>query len=282
MEKLTSILAVVERPEEGAIVLDKAVALARHFGARVELLVADRAYARAFASFCAALDYHEVTLRGMHSGRESLNDVILCRARALWPDLVIKAPAGPHPQYRCTLDENDRQLAHDCPVPVMLVRQKPWEKSLRVAVAVDVSDADNAHIARSLMHTAGFLTLGFHGNLDILYCEREAHDETLRMERAVKLAQLVREFHVGCERIQVFTGAPEKMLPPLVAARQYDLLVLGALSRKSGLSSIFGGVTSRLIEASEGDVMLVKAPALAAERGNDRRVSTGEQRANER
>ena len=26
------------------------------------------------------------------------------------------------------------------------------------------------------------------------------------MERAVKLAQLVREFHVGCERLQMFYG----------------------------------------------------------------------------
>ena len=39
MEKLTSIFAAVEHPDSGTAVLDKAVALARHFDARVELLV---------------------------------------------------------------------------------------------------------------------------------------------------------------------------------------------------------------------------------------------------
>ena len=61
-------------------------------------------------------------------------------------------------------------------------------------------------IRAQILHTAGFLALGCHGNLDILYSEREQHDETVRMERAVKLAQLVREFHVGCERLQMFDG----------------------------------------------------------------------------
>ncbi len=115
-------------------------------------------------------------------------------------------------------------------MPVLLAGPKPWERPLRVAAAVDVSDHETAVVARSILQAAGFLALGLHGNLDILYSEREERDETLRMERAVKIAQLVREFHVGCERLQMFDGAPEKRLPPLLAARQYDLLVLGAVS----------------------------------------------------
>ena len=42
MEKLTSIFAAVEHPDSSAAVLDKAVALARRFDARVELLVSSR------------------------------------------------------------------------------------------------------------------------------------------------------------------------------------------------------------------------------------------------
>jgi nucleotide-binding universal stress UspA family protein len=79
----------------------------------------------------------------------------------------------------------------------------------------------------------------------------------------VKLAQLVREFHVGCERIQVFDGAPEQVLPPLVAARHYDVLVLGAQSHQPALKNIFGATNSRLVQATEGDVVLVKAPGRA-------------------
>jgi nucleotide-binding universal stress UspA family protein len=122
-----------------------------------------------------------------------------------------------------------------------------------------VSDHETTIVARGILQAAGFLALGLHGNLDILYSEREERDETLRMERAVKIAQLVREFHVGCERLQMFDGTPEKRLPPLLAARQYDLLVLGAVSHRDGQSFGIEDLSSTLVDATPGDVVLVKA-----------------------
>ena len=62
MEKLTSILAAVEQSASGIAVLEKAVALARDFDARIELLIADSTLTHEFASRCAASTYAEVTL----------------------------------------------------------------------------------------------------------------------------------------------------------------------------------------------------------------------------
>jgi len=281
MEKITRILAVAENSQSGSVVLEKAVAAARHFGAKVDLLVADVAHTQALAACCTALGYDGVTLSSVHQGQLPLHEIVLRKCFESRPDLVIKAPAGAHPLRRWTLDDNDWALAQGCPVPVLLVRDRPWTKPLRFAAAVDVSDADTADIARSILHTAGFLAMGFHGNLDVLYSEQELHDDALRMERAVKLAQLVREFHVGCEHLQVFSGEPARVLGPLVAARQYDVLVLGARSRHPLNSSITGGTVGRLIEANGGDVVLVKAPS-REDRRTLRPMSSGaEQRAHE-
>jgi nucleotide-binding universal stress UspA family protein len=264
MEKLTRILAVANGIDECALVLGKSVGLARRFGAHIELLWFGTADAREIAKLLSELAYDEVSLTRVDCGGESLTATILRRVVATRPDLVVKAPAGAHPLKRWTLGENDWRLANDCPVPVLLVRPKPWASPIRFAAAVDVADDETFDTARSILHAAGFMALGCHGDLDILYSECEQHDDALRMERAVKLAQLVREYHVGCERIQVFEGAPEKTLPPLVSARHYDVLVLGAQSRQPALKILFGATNSRLVQATEGDVVLVKAPGREA------------------
>jgi universal stress protein E len=281
MEKITSILAVAGRMEDGAVVIDKAVSVARSFGARVQLLIADLAQAHALAEYCRFKRYDEVTLASMHRGATPLHELILRRVLETHPDLVIKAPAGTHALHRATLGDNDWELAEECPVPVLLVRNRPWAKPARFAAAVDVSDRETEDVTRAILHTAGYLAMGFHGNLDILYSEREQHDETIRMARAVKLAQLVREFHVGCERIQVLNGESRTVLPQVAAARQYDVLVLGARSREQGLQSFLGGTAARMFEATEGDVVLVKAPDTGAERIDGRRNLRGEQRSHE-
>ena len=281
MEKLTRILTVVDKVADGPVLLEKSVALARRFGAHVDLLLHDSLHVEAFATLCSTLHYREVTVARMHASTAPLHEVILRCALHASPDLIIKAPAGVRPLARWTLDENDRSLADKSPVPVLLVRQKAWSDPVRFAAAVDVSDRDGAEMARSILHTAGFLAMGFHGNLDILYSERERNDETVRMERAVKLAQLVREFHVGCERLQVLNGEPGKVLSPLVAARHYDVLVLGSQSRRPLRSSISGGTVGQLIEASDGDVVLVNAPVQSMREAAPREVSVPEQRFHE-
>jgi hypothetical protein len=71
------------------------------------------------------------------------------------------------------------------------------------------------------------------------------------------------------------------VLPPLAATRKYDVVVLGAQSRREGLRSIFGGVASRIFEATEGDVVLVKAPPPGAARAQGATVSDRQQRSHE-
>lgn len=245
MEKLTSILVVVQDVRKAAPLIDKAVTLATAFRARVEVLVDDSATAQVVTAHCAARSYPDVVLHSAAPSMDSPHQVILQRIWSAHPDLVIKAPAA-----------HDWLLAEESPAPILLARDNPWETPLRFAAAVDVTDEDHASLARSLLHSAGFLALGIEGHLDILYSEPEPDDETVRMKRAVRLAQIVREYHVGCERLQIFSGEPAKRLPPLIAARRYDVLVLGV---KPGHAP-----ARALSDATQGDVLLVAASSRSA------------------
>lgn len=241
MEKLTTVLAVSTHAEEMQCVRARADALAAPFHASVVALLLDPEADRPL---------HERILECVE------------RTRA---DLVVKAPAGPHALRRFTVTDNDWRLARDCPVPLLLVRGPVWGNPVRFAAAVNVADDEHTDLARGILHAAGFLALGLRGHLDILYTECETQDERLRVERAVRLSRLVREFHVGCERIQMFAGEPEVRLPPLLAARRYGVVVLGGRSRRRGLAQLPPGVMSRIMEATESDILLVNETAPVAE-----------------
>jgi universal stress protein E len=260
VEKLTRILAVVDKVEDGAVLLEKAVTLARRFGAKIELLLHESLHAQAFATLCSTLRYDEVTLSSMHRGAEALHEMVLRRALTTHPDLIMKAPAGQHPLKRWSFGQSDYALANESPAPLMLVRHQAWGRPPRFAAALDVADDASAETARSVLHTAGFMALGCRALIDVLYSERERVDDRVRLARAVKLAQLVREFHVGCEHIRMLDGEPESTLAPIVAARHYDVLVLGAQSHQPPRKTLFGSVTSGMVDATDGDVVLVKAP----------------------
>jgi nucleotide-binding universal stress UspA family protein len=267
MEKLTSILVVAEGLDSGTKALEKTAILARHFGAGIELLVGESRNTQGFANLCNARGYEEVMLCSVCRSGESLNDVVLRHVFERSPDLVVKAPAGAGDAGRGKVAHEDLELAGACPVPLVLMGARPWNNPLKIAAAVDISNEDDSALARSIIHTAGFLNLGCEGELDVLYSEREQRDEVLRMARAVRLARLVREFHVGGERLRHLEGAPENTLPVATAAGEYDILMLGAISHREGLSAaLHASVARRLLSGFDGDVVLVPASVSAAGR----------------
>ena len=257
MEKLTHIIAAVEHPDSANAVIDKAVALACTFDARVDLLVFDPLLESGFVPHCVGLDYPNLTVRAAPCAGEPLHALLLREVGERRPDLLIKARVGAHPLRRWGLTPTDWQLSQQCPIPLMLATAKPWATPARFAASIDVSDFGSLDTARRVLHAGGFLALGCRGNLDVLYTEREQENDLIRMERAVRLAQLVREYHVSGERLQMFEGSPDTRLPPLFATRQYDLLVLGAVSHRRGLGETLRPLTGRLAEATAGDVILV-------------------------
>ena len=261
MDKLTSILALAD---DGMVAVDKAAELAWQFDARLDIVATDPTRLCDLAIRCAMRSHDKLKLSYVHRGTEPVESLLMRHAMERRPDLVIKAAAGAHPLRRWTLQPTDRWLASECPVPLLLAGDRPWTGSLRMAAAVDVSDCDSVRFARAILQSAGYFAIGGGARLDVLYSEREVNDERLRMERAVKLAQLVREFHIAGERLQRFDGAPEHTLPGIIEARQYDVLVIGAITHRPGIGAWFETLSSKLATATSGDLLLVKPDDRAA------------------
>jgi len=288
MRKLTSILAVVDPTDEPQQAVVKASVLARHFGARLELFLCDseRAYALRHAydrtgvaaaeqdALVSGRRYLELIRRSVAEDvpvtthvacMSPLCEAISRHAREVQADLVIKCASGRRPSQRLTLDANDWQLARSCPSPLMLTQGRAWHPDVRFAAAVDVGDPNGASLARSIMETAGFLTLGCEGRLDVVYSDSNPFDEKGAAERRRHLSRLVNEFRVGLEHQIVLEGDADDTLPIFAARQGYDMMILGALARRRGPAGIVGTLTSRLIDSLDCDFLLVKADSIAAE-----------------
>ena len=257
MEKLTSILTVARNADDGAGLLNKVVKLARPFGARIEMMVCDPTAICAIAVHGTRLGFPGISY-SLHTSDEPIADAIQRRVRELSSDLVVKAPASRPAWAAFGRNPSDFALAEKLPVPLLLAGERPWGSQLRFAAAVDIADRHTESFARTILHAGGFLALGCQATLDVLYSERESSDSTMEMERAVTLARLVREFHLGTERMRILAGPPEESLPPELDARKFDLLALGGVSRRSGLLNSLRPLAGALVAATRGDVLLVK------------------------
>ncbi len=264
MEKCSSILVVVRDVASNDMLLDKAAILARRCGARLELLLDDASATCALAARFAAVGLDDKMSFALRGSNEPLNDVIVRHLKKRPADLVMKSAATARALRRMLRAADDMALAARLQVPLLCVGTKPWRTEMRFAAAVDVSDRDSDAVARAIVHAAGLMAMGCEATLDVLYSEREAHDDRVRMERAMRMARLVREFHIGGERLRLLNGPPDHTLPKAISAGDYDLVVVGAIPRKPKSLPWTPSLTSLLANANAGDVMLVPETIRAA------------------
>ncbi len=247
MDKLTSILGFAEEIVGAPALLDKAAYLARHFNARAEIVSDDLSVISLLNARREEHGYEDVTLRGIRPQAGPRAQSLPPEVERHGADLVLRS--------RRLVD--NWKLAEALHVPLLLVGDGPWTPPLRIAAAVDVSEHETSTLARAILQAAGFITLGSDGDLDVYYSERETRDDATRMERAVRLAQMVREFHVGTERLRLLDGPPEQSLTHEFAVGRYDILAIGAVTQRTGFAATFGNLSKRLADASRGDVLLV-------------------------
>ena len=283
MEKLTSILIVLDHSSRDAALLDKSLILAREFGARVELFCCDAEFEYTLRHVYDArgrTETREACVRHMREYLQQLSDRlaaqhvdisidaacesplyegIIRKAYRNAPDLVMKAAALERCEGRGALDVNDWQLVRTCPVPLLLSLGRVWPRRPRFAAAIDVSEEETPGVAEMILRTAEYLRAGCQGELDILFGERIDIDEKTREEHAATLRRLGRKLHSGADRIQIIAGDPALTVPALGLEQHHDVFVLGALTHHAGPAALVGTFTAELMNTLTSDFLLVRS-----------------------
>lgn len=283
MEKLKSILVVAGRCEADPVLMAKAARLARSLGTGLELFVCDAEQAyelkHAYESrglenkmlqdcIKRAKEYHLrhkelIGLEGIAfsvdaSCESPLYEGILHKVKKSRPELVIKAAGGGRSNHSA-FDANDWQLMRTCPSTLALMRGRHWNRKMRIATAIDVSEEEEAKgLAGTILTVARDLARATGADLDVVYAERAAPDEPAREVRVEKLQWLTREAGIGPDHVFILEGSPERELSGFAAGRDYDVMVLGALTHRPSAVSLVGTLTSVLVEDLACDFVLVK------------------------
>jgi universal stress protein E len=286
MKELKSILVVLDRSDRDPRVVARALALQKHFGARLELFLCDAEHEYAFR--------HNFDDRGNAEGRRtcvadataylsSLGDAfptdpasvnvdaccespwyegVLGKIRQMNPDLVLKSPDCARRDCRLAFSDNDWQLASTCPAPLMFVGTRAWSSTPRLVAAVDASASERPGLARAILDVAELIRAGVDGQLEVVTCTAQADREDDSRTNGRRLEELVSDLPIGKERIHRLSGQPEAVLPRFAAGRNCDILIMGALAHRPGLAPVVGSLTGKLVGALDCDFILIKTAPL--------------------
>jgi universal stress protein E len=282
MSKLNRILAVFDGTDADAMILGKALTLAHQHGAALELFLCDaeRAYSLLHAydptgieevrSDCIlqARRYLEC-LRDNAVGADVRISVdaacesplyagIVRKVMNSGADFVIKNAAGAGPLRNFVWEANDWQLMRACPATLLLSRGRSWRPCPRLAAAVDVSENETGELVRAILETSKRLSEDCHGDLEILYSEPWGVDLGKREAHMEALQELTRAARFQRQSVHVLSGAAEEALPLFAANRNYDVLIMGALTHRKDSCALVGTLTAKLIETLDCDFILVK------------------------
>jgi len=281
----TCLLAVLDRSTSDHALVTKAAQLARRLGARLELFLCDAEHAYelkhdyepshsdAVRRGCVAQAVAYLTglraaaglpaiLTSVSAACESpLYEGIVRKVTESQPDMVIKSASGVYSPARAALDPNDWQLMRKCPATLLMTRGRAWHAHPRFAAAVDMSAEETAGLAHGIVATSAMLSAVHGSETDVLYSESAGVAGAAREAHALALRKLAEKCHVDPDGVRIFDGAPERTLPAALLQAHYDVLTMGALTHKPGLTALVGTLTSRLVEAVDCDFVLVKPDA---------------------
>lgn len=254
MPPLKSILVMTDRSADAQVALQKAVVIARHFDAKLELLACDpehpwaargpgHAAAGARAVATRSLDSRRFleALRGTISADDlqihtsddfdgPLHEGLARKVCSGGHSLVVNRLLRREGRRRSALTPTDWQVIRSCPVPMMLTRGRPWRPLPRFVATLGRATAAAESAPDEVLDVARYLADGCRGALEIIR----------------------NDSNPGGAR-------PDAALASMPAPREIDVVVLRPFGREPASARDDAGATlaERIVDTLDCDVLLL-------------------------
>lgn len=280
MQPVAAILLLVERGDSVHQGLQKALMLARHFHARLDLFLCDTegyivsgSDAMAPGSRTRALcvaegsDYLQALRKSIVAPDVEIATEAICH-RSLREAVAEKAERSATNLIVKVVDANrgdtggrgaaDWAAIATCPLPLLLTRGRPWRPVPQFAAALEFSRGSIRAANRAVADLATLLALACGAEVDLLLvgCDRAAEADGL-LDRVMRRGEKPAG-QAPVMRSRYLQGAASDVVPACAVERDYDLVVVEKPHLPGAtvaLTSIAGGV----LATSGGDVVLTSA-----------------------
>lgn len=180
--------------------------------------------------------------------------------------LIVSGTARDETLGRIVLGTTVERLARRCEIPLLIVRNRPFDAYKNLLIASDFSDGSRAALRAAFSLFAGsHITLyhAFDQVAGIYDLDQPTIDEQIAThhQQAEKfLAKFERPESVKAETVVIEHGAPDKTLPAYVKSHDIELVVLGTHGVTGILRTAMGSVAEKLLENLACDVLVVRQP----------------------
>ena len=179
------------------------------------------------------------------------------------PDLLV-ADSHRHGRFgRWLLTNTDWDLIRSAPCPVWFVKSPLLPKRLRTMAAVDPAHVDVAHsgLDGAIVKMAKRLQRELEAKIRLAHVLAPGDEVTGR--DAVR--RLARRHRLGATPCVFGRGDPAVAIPALADAEKVDVVVMGAISRRSGASAFIGSTAERVIDQLRCDILVVRSAEFATD-----------------
>jgi len=296
MQDLDRILVSLDRSDGAAVVLEKAVAMARASNAALEVVhviyegIVD-------LPVCEVEKNQELKTFIMQTGETWLEDqldCIRCKVKniesvTLWnkdkwqgilkaaaasgADLIIKGVEKDDEYSHLIRTPQDTNLIRHSEIPVMLVKDDAWVSNPVVLAAIDVLNESQTELNKRILTEAKHLSTVLGGELAIAvsYPMIEAWVEPstvpldlsrlrCEIEQTIrsKVSQLVSQLGICYRYLHVEEGKPAMRIRNLLEETGSELLVIGTVGRTGVKSLVIGNTSETILQYTHCDVVVLR------------------------
>ncbi len=216
---------------------------------------------------------------------DPLHTALLERVKHTCAGLVIKDTHHHTLAQRTCLTNTDWELIRGCPVPLLLVKPRPWSASHRIGAALDPGHMDDKPplLDRCILEEAARFAQALGGEMHAIHTYIPAAMiatatvtvppllidipvEVLEQERTLKLKELTvltSDYRVPPQNIHLEIGGVSEALCRIARACGIDIMTMGAISRRGVKRMLIGSTAEEVLERLPCDMLVVKSPDFA-------------------